>query len=251
MKPFALILAVIVIGAASGVAGSIGYAELETHGFSLTPGSVLIDNFSLSSNVIEQSLLSGATFNIQATSTGQAGYQVYLTNGTLNLTISSGSFYKTLNYTDLSLGSLFLLGSLTPGGYGIVASVFEGDNIAYRTTHLSVVSPVNISSISGPTNVSDAGGVMSVSYTANVTGGVQPFYYNWSIISYYSGNIQNYSETDSVHSAVFTLLFYQNPSNGSSYGPTATYYINLKVTDSLGFTYTTAYPGFEVNVTAT
>lgn len=109
---------------------------------------------------------------------------------------------------------------------------------------------LHITSLSGPANVSDQNGAISVSYTAtSISGGSEPFYYNWTVTDSYFGNIQNFSETDSNHSGIFTLLFYKNPPNSFSYGENATYFISLTVTDSLGYSDSSPYPGYEVNVT--
>ncbi len=248
MKPLALIISVIIIGAGSGIAGSVGYVALSS--YVNHSGTVNIDNFTISQDLIEQSAFSPVTFNLLATSSGDGGYQVYLENSTLNLTISSGSFYKVLNYTDVSLGSMLLFGSLNPGTYTIGASVFLGNDMVVHDRRLTVLAPVNISAIGGPTNVSDKNGAVTVSYTfTNITGGQEPFYYNWTVTTNYYGNIQNYSETDSNHSGIFTLLFYKNPVNSFSFGENATYYISLTVTDSLGYSDSVPYPGLEVNVT--
>lgn len=250
MKTSALILSVVVIGAMSGIGGAFAYSDISGHLNSPSSTNTLaIANFSLSSSEIEQSSFGFLSFDLKATSPGDGGYQVYILNSTSNLTIASGSFFDKLSYVDTSLGSGFLLGALPAGSYTFGALVFQGGNEVSMVRDLTVIPSLIFEGTTGPNNVSDASGNQLASYSVlEMNGGQQPYYYNWSVSSYYFGNVQNFTPYNNT-SLVFTVEFYKNPSTGFNIGENATYYINLKITDALGYSVSTSYPGFEVNVT--
>ncbi|MCL5782517.1 MAG: hypothetical protein M1476_01235 [Candidatus Thermoplasmatota archaeon] len=168
-------------------------------------------------------------------------------NNTTMETVSSGSFFGSLNYTDISLGSFLFFSSLHPGNYTIVARVFSGGVSASSDQNLQVIPHVK-ATISGPSNINDSLGSQSVTYFASVAGGEGTYSYSWTITSYSFTNIQSYSEGSNTSSS-FSATFYKNSINSFSYGENATYYISLSVTDSLGYSYSIPYPGYTVNVT--
>lgn len=246
MKTLSIIIAIIVIIAAIGAVVVVSYFGFIKGGAAET-NSIHITNFSISSDIMEQSHPTGMSFNVQASSAGQSEYKIFLTNTSSNITLTSGSFNGTLNLTNSPLGSSSVMVSLFPGSYNIVADIMQGNSETFRSSHLDVVPLVKITSITGPGNISDTSGPISAGYVATITGGSQPYYYNWSVTTEYTGNIQKYSETDSNQSSTFTIYFYK--SGTGTQGSTATYYVSLKITDALGISYATGPPGYEVNVT--
>jgi hypothetical protein len=182
----------------------------------------------------------------------EAGFQVDLIERNLSVTLSSGSFYGSLNYTPISFLEVFLLSGLGPGNYSLVATVMHGSLSNSMDANLTVLPNVN-ATISGPHNVNDSSGPASVTYSASVMGGRSPYSYNWSISYIYGPGPQNYV-TGPEHGSSFNVTFSVNTSS-DYFGTNQTFLIGLTVTDSLGysFSYTAesvyGSDGYIVNVT--
>ena len=257
MKSAVLIIVSLIVAVGAGFGG--GYAAASLHySFSNTNAGVpTITEFKLLRPVIENgSSLSGIdTFSISATESGapyQAAFQVNLEQPNRCLTLYSGSFYGSLNYTPLSfVGNLFF-GSLAPGNYTLVGSVMHGNLRSSKDANLTVLPPM-VLSMSGPHNVNDSSGAVTATFNASVSGGRAPFKYEWRMYypSYYGP--QNYVMGPKDGSS-FNVTFSINASN-DFYGTNETFLIGLTVIDSLGgsISYTAdsvnGYDGYEVNVT--
>lgn len=232
-----LILAIIIVVGASGSVYFVFYHH---------PNPLKISNFDIENNTIEHSTSANVTFSVLASSPGQADYRIFIVNDSVNLTLESGTFLKTLNITNESI-ALDAFSGISSGTYSVGISIVYQNFFINKSRLLSLLPHVSFTSISGPKNVTDSSGEFQASYApTSISGGSQPYHYEWSVNTSYTGNIQNYSETNSNHSGIFTVLFYQSSSGGFPTGPTAIYYISLTITDSFGFNYTVT--GYSVTV---
>ena len=244
MKNAILVSIVVIISLAAGFSG--GFASgIFYHQNQVSPHTA-ISEFALLAPIIENGSFDGATFN--ATSSGPANFQIGVSNSTFHLTLASGSFYKSINYTDLSLGSGFLLGGLKPGTYNISLQVFSGNSLASGYKTLTILPKVH-ATITGPHNVNDTSSAQDVTFHASIIGGKSPYKYYWNISNdYYYGNVQNYTYANNESSS-FSVTYFANPIISNSYGFDASYFITLTVVDSLGYSYSISYPGYTVDVT--
>jgi hypothetical protein len=258
MKGSVLVVVALVLAVGAGFGG--GFAAASIHGASsiASSGQVpAITNFMILRPVIENgSGFSGFdTFVLNATEGGtpyQAGFQVNLIEHGYAITLSSGSFYGSLNYTPISFLKDFILGGLVPGNYTLVATVMHGDLSNSMDASLEVLPSVS-ATISGPHNVNDSSGPVTVTYSASVSGGRGPYSFNWSIMPIFGPGPQNYV-LGAEHGSSFNVKFSVNSSN-AYYGTNQTFVISLVVTDSLGYSYyytaESVYgnEGYVVNVT--
>lgn len=243
MKRSVVLIASILTIAAIGTAGGFFYYSSIQNSNSLN-----ILDFTISSSSVEQSNSSSLHFKVLASSTGLANYTIFMSNTSANITLQSGSFLGLLNITNGTI-LFYNLKNVFPGTYRIGVDIKSNNEQTDQNEFFSMIPHVSFASISGPLNVSDANGQSQATYVATgVSGGYQPYYYNWTVNTSYSGNIQNYSETNSNQSSDFTILFYKSYPTGYPVGPSATYYISLNLTDSNGFHYTIS--AFEIQVTS-
>lgn len=246
MKNSVLIVIVVVVSVVAGFTG--GYISGSVSHASATLPKPMISSFSLSNSTIENSSLAFDTVSFNASYHGSADFQITVSNGTFHDTVTSGSFYKSINYTDLSLGEGLLLGGLNPGTYNVSLSVFSGNlvNASYKT--LTVV-PLVTATVTGPQSVNDSASAQKVVFQAHIIGGKGPYKYFWNISNdYYFGNVQNYTFSNNESSS-FTVTFFTNPINSGSYGFDNSYFVTLTVEDSLRYSYSAQYPGYVVDVT--
>ena len=257
MKSVVLIIVSLVVAVGAGFGGGYAAASLHYSSSNTNAGVPTITEFKLLRPIIENgSSLAGIdTFSISATESGapyQAAFQVNLEQPNRCLTLYSGSFYGSLNYTPLSfVGDLFF-GSLAPGNYTLVGSVMHGNLRSSKDAYLTVV-PHMVLTMSGPHNVNDSSGAVTATFNASVSGGRAPFKYEWCVDCVNLGGPQNYviGPTDG---SSFNVTFSVNASN-DFYGTNETFFIGLTVIDSLGgsISYTAdsvnGYDGYEVNVT--
>ena len=251
MKGSVLIVVSLVLAVGAGFGGGFAAATIHDSSVNVATGQVpTITNFKLLRPVIENgNELQGAdTYYLNASEGSvpyEAGFQVDLIERNLSVTLSSGSFYGSLNYTPISFLEVFLLSGLGPGNYSLVATVMHGSLSNSMDANLTVLPNVN-ATISGPHNVNDSSGPSSTEYFAHVTGGEGPYSYSWSITNdSYSQEASFVSNTSSA----FPVTFYYNQTDAYFFGYNGTMYIQLTVTDSLGYQYSLAYPGYEVNLT--
>lgn len=246
MKNSTLVLTVVIISLIAGFSG--GFASGFTYHTSPVTSHVNVEAFRLSDPTIENGSFNFETVLFNATSSGSANFQISVSNGTYVLTLTSGSFYDSINYTDLSLGNGFLLGGLTPGSYNVSLRVFSGNAVVLSNRTLTIVPKVQ-ATITGPHSVNDTSSPQVVTFHSVVTGGKGPYVYYWNVSNdYYYGNVQNYTFSGN-ESSVFTVTFYTNPASSFSYGYDGSFYITLTVVDSLGYSYSVPLPGYVVDVT--
>ena len=195
------------------------------------------------------------SFSLRAIETGttyQAAFQVCLLDQNRCLTIASGSFNGSLDYTPLSLPGGFSFDSLPPGNYTLVASVLHGNLKSSANAYFTVVPPLALT-VFGPHDVNDSSGPITVTFNASVSGGCAPFHYQWSLQSFCEPSSQNYVKGQ-VNGSSFNVTFSVNTLN-SYYGTNQTFFIVLNVIDSLGFELSysansvNGYYGYQVNVT--
>ena len=251
MKGPVLIVVALVLAVGAGFGGGFAAASIHSSPSVAAGGEVpTITNFKLLRPVIENgSGLQGAdTYYLNATEGSapyQAGFQVDLMEHNSAITLSSGSFYGSLNYTPISFLKVFVLSGLAPGNYTLVATVMHGSLSDSTDASLTVLPHVSVT-VSGPHNVNDSSGPSSTEYFAHVSGGEGPYSYSWSITNdSYSQEASFVSNTSSS----FPVTFYYNQSDASFFGYNGTMYIQRTVADSLGYQYSLAYPGYEVNLT--
>ena len=258
MKGRVLIVVALVLAVGAGFGGGFAAASIHSSPSVAAAGEVpTITSFKLLRPVIENgSGLQGAdTYYLNATEGSvpyQAGFQVILSASPGNpfnlgsaFTLASGSFWGVLNYTSLSFKVPLVFESLPPGNYNLIAVIMHDSVAEYDQINLTVLPHVS-ATISGPHNVNDSSGPSSTEYFAHVNGGEGPYSYSWSITNdSYSQEASSVSSTSSS----FPVTFYYNQSDASFFGYNGTMYIQLTVADSLGYQYSLAYPGYEVNLT--
>ena len=257
MKGPVLIVVALVLAVGAGFGG--GFAAGALYGLSSgSSGQVpAIANFRILRPVIENgSGFDGFdTFVLNATEGSapyQAGFQVDLMEGSHAITLSSGYFYGSLNYTPVSFLKDFMLDGLAPGSYTLVATVMHGSLSQSREANLTVLPHVE-ATMAGPHSVNDSSGSVTVTYVAAALAGEPPYSYDWSLSYIYGPNPQNYV-VGAQHGSDFNVTFSVNSSN-AYYGTNQTFVIGLTVSDSLGysFSYTAGSvygnEGYIVNVT--
>jgi len=230
MKGTFIIAISIVLGLVAGFGG--GYIAGTTHFGS--NGVPTITDFSLTHSVIEKGTFLGDLFYLNATESGgpyEAGFQVVAQGANGSITIASGTFYGELHYVYLSFFGYLVLGGLGIGNHTITATVFHGDASNSRSVNLRIL-PALSATISGPTQVNDASGSVTVTYHADVSGGMGPYSYSWSLFN--SSYSQQASYT-AENSNSFVVTFSLNSQAASFYGIyNGTMEIDLTVTDDLG-----------------
>lgn len=251
MKGSVLIVISLVVAVGAGFGG--GFAAVMIHdsaGNVATSQVPVISSFKVLRPVIENgSGLDGFDiFTLNASESGaayEAGYQVELMGYDGNLTIDSGSFFGSLNYEPISFLGDFILGVLPVGNYSLVATVMHGNVRSSENASLEVLPHLN-ATVSGPHNVNDSSGSVTVTYGAFVTGGRGPYTYLWSI---QNDSFSQGASFVSNTSSSFPVTFSYNQSEAYFFGYNGTMYIQLNVMDSLGYHFSLAYPGYEVNLT--
>ena len=246
MKNSTLVLTVVIISLIAGFSG--GFASGFTYHTIQTSSKVDISNFTLSHTVIENSSFTPVGISFRSTSSGSANFLISVSNSTNNFTLRSGSFYRSINYTDHSYGDLVTLDGLSVGTYNITLLVFSGTHETSSDRVLTVIPRIQ-ATITGPHSVNDTSSTQVVTFHSYITGGKGPYRYFWNISNdYYFGNVQNYSFSNNESSS-FTVTFFTNPINSGSYGFDNSYFVTLTVEDSLGYSYSVPYPGYVVDVT--
>ncbi len=233
MKGNVIIVISIVLGLVAGFGG--GYIASTTHFGSISQNAVpTITNFSLTRSVLEKNGTGGDLFYLNATESGspyEAGFQVVTQFGNESITLASGTFYGDLHYVYLSFVGSLLLGELGVGNHTITASVFHGDVSNSRSVNLRII-PALSAFISGPTRVNDANGSVTVSFHADVSGGMGPYSYSWSVFNSSYSQQASYIAEDSSSLVITFFLNSQDASFSGVYNGTMT--IDLTVTDDLG-----------------
>lgn len=244
MKSSILVFTVAVISIAAGFSGGFLFTSID-HNFSGTSVPV-ISSFNLSSSTIENGSFAFDFFYFNASALGAANFQVVLENGSGSFTLASGSFYGSINYTDMSLGSDIVLGSLAVGTYNIVLEIFSGSSLSTNQTTLTVIPSVS-ATISGPQSVNDSSSPQKVTFYSHIKDGRGPYAYHWNVdySPYYFGDIQNYTSGSNT-SGTFQVVFFTNPIYWYSSGYNATYVVTLNVVDALGLSTSVE---FTINVT--
>ena len=97
MKNSTLVLTVVIISLIAGFSG--GFASGFTYHTSPVTSHVNVEAFRLSDPTIENGSFNFETVLFNATSSGSANFQISVSNGTYVLTLTSGSFYDSINYT--------------------------------------------------------------------------------------------------------------------------------------------------------
>ena len=247
MRGSVLIAVSVVLALSAGFGG--GFAAVAIHDSSSGASTNLvpvITVFKLLGPVMENG--GPNSFYLNASESGvpyQAGFQVVMFEDGKTVTLASGSFFGSLNYTPISLSAIFMYGSLTPGNYSLVATVMHGDLSNSRDVNLDVIPHVS-ATVSGPQEINDSSGPSSTAYYAHVTGGKGSYSYSWSI---FNDSFSQDATFVSNTSESFPVTFYYNQTEANFFGYNGTMYIQLTVTDSLGYQFSLAYPGYEVNVT--
>lgn len=248
MKGSVIFVVSIVLAVGAGFGG--GFAAASLHSSSVNVTSVpTINDFKLLRSVIEKGGDSGNSFYLNASegrTPYQAGFQVILFNGSHGFTLASGSFFGSLNFTPLSLIEILIFSSLSPGNYTLVATVMHGDMSSSTDASLKVLPHVS-ATISGPNEVNDSKGPVSEVYYAHLKGGVGPYYYTWSI---FNESYTQEAKLGSNTSSSLQITFFKNEEEGNFYGNyNGTMYIQLTITDSLGYQFSLDNLGYEVNLT--
>lgn len=193
-----------------------------------------ITSFKLSINTTEKGSLDPVLYYLNATEAGspyEAGYQVVLTEGGEEVTLASGSFYGSLSYVSFSLVEELVLSSLPPQTYTLTASVFHESLSNVKSVSLRVIPPLN-ATISGPVNVDDSSGPASVVYSAQLTGGMSPYRYCWSIMN---NTFTQQAKFTQVNDSSFPVTFYLNQGDAQLYGQyNGTMLIEFSASDFLG-----------------
>jgi hypothetical protein len=251
MKGSVLIVVCLVIAVGAGFGGGFAAATLHNPSGNVATNQVpTITGFKLLRPVIENGSGLGVTDTYQLNATEgnvpyEAGFQIVMFEHNQSLTLSSGSFYGSLNYTPISFLKYFEFSGLPPGNYTLVATVMHGSLSDSTNANLTVLPHVE-ATVSGSHNVNDSSGATSTVFYAHATAGKGHYSYSWSIINdSYSQEASFVSNT----SASFQVTFYYNQTDAYFFGYNGTMYIQLTVTDSLGYQFSLAYPGYQVNLT--